>query len=114
MSFKIYQIHRYGGEWEDAYDYIVASYLSKEKAIMRKTVLELEEEQDRKQSEKCHECYASRCRNEDVPYCHFYEPFDENVHSLDEYYGDEYCVNEMEYWNYEYNYFKIEEVEVIE
>ena len=29
---KIYQVHKSGGEWEDAYDYIVKSCLNKEKA----------------------------------------------------------------------------------
>ena len=41
---KIYQIHEYGGEWEDKYDLIVASYLSKEKAIAEKERLEKEQE----------------------------------------------------------------------
>ena len=30
--FKIYQIHEKGGGWEDSFDYIVGSYLHKEKA----------------------------------------------------------------------------------
>ena len=29
---KIYQLHKFGGEWEDSYDYIIGSYLRKERA----------------------------------------------------------------------------------
>ena len=33
---KIYQVHKSGGEWEDYYHYIVASYLHEENAIKKK------------------------------------------------------------------------------
>ena len=54
---KIYQIHEYGGEWEDAYDIIVSSYLSEENAQMELKRLEEEEAN----SPKCYECPLYYC-----------------------------------------------------
>lgn len=39
---KIYQIHEYGGEWKDSYDFIVGSFVSRERAILEKKRLEKE------------------------------------------------------------------------
>lgn len=111
MSFKIYQIHEYGGQWEDSYDYIVGSYLSKEKAEVEKDRLVKEEQDLLDLYTKCCNCplYSDDKMKE---YCDRYEPFDKNKHSLDEFDGDEYCVNLA--WYHDDSYFKIEEVEVIE
>lgn len=109
MSFKIYQIHEYGGEWEDAFDYIIESYLSEEKAYIRKLELETEEEYVRELSKKCHSCWLHRYTEKDFnieEYCDKYEP------EKDEDDDEVYCVNEA--FNYEYRYYKIAEVEVIE
>lgn len=54
---KIYQIHEWGGEWEDRYDYIVSSYLSKEKAEAEKERLEKEQAGIM----KCNECPIYFC-----------------------------------------------------
>lgn len=54
---KIYQIHEWGGEWEDRYDYIVSSYLSKEKAEAERDRLEKEQAG----SMKCNECPIYFC-----------------------------------------------------
>lgn len=43
---KIYQIHEYGGEWEDKYDWIVGSYLSEERAMKEHMRLEKEYEEN--------------------------------------------------------------------
>ena len=56
--FKIYQIHEKGGRWEDSFDYIVGSYLHKEKAER-----ELEKFNDalnerRVRYQKCLDCSA--------------------------------------------------------
>ena len=56
--FKIYQIHETGGEYEDFFDYIVGSYLHKEKAKQ-----ELEKFKDalserRMHYQKCSDCPA--------------------------------------------------------
>lgn len=112
MSFKIYQIHEYGGQWaEDAFDYIVESYLSEEKAITKKEKLEIEEQELRSLYLKCCDC-PLHSDDKMKEYCDRYEPFDKNKHSLDEFDGDESCVNFT--WHYDDSYFRIEEVEVIE
>lgn len=55
---KVYQVHRSGGEWEDYYDYIVASYLHEENAIKKKEELEEKQNKEIEQSKKCDECYS--------------------------------------------------------
>ena len=119
---KIYQIHETGGCWEDYYDYIVASYLSEEKALEEKERLEKEEELRR----KCKSCPLYFCEDEcDLDcekvmkkraenakaYCDRYETFDKDKHDLEEYDDSERCIN---YYYGEDSYYKIEEVEVIE
>lgn len=109
MSFKIYQIHEYGGEWEDSYDYIRASYLSEEKAIAEKERMEIEEESIRELSKKCHGCplyWHPKGDTSIEEYCDKYEP------EKDEDDDEVYCVNEA--WNHEYRYYRIKEEEVIE
>lgn len=113
---KIYQIHEYGGEWEDKYDYIVGSYLSEKKAIIKKEQLEKEE----KIRQKCNSCPLYYCQEECdnncdgcldrsiqkiKTYCNKYEPFNKKEGSMK-------CINFTH--NYEESYFRIEEVEVIE
>lgn len=117
---KIYQIHEYGGEWEDKYDCIVASYLSEERAIAEKERLEKENEEFIKQLEKCCECpLYNRFRydignNDDIiKYCNNYEPFKEGIHNPDEY-DDDLCINRICSSFYDNAYYCIEEVDVIE
>lgn len=121
---KIYQIHEYGGEYEDRYDWIVASYLSKEKAQAEQERLELEEEERRKcgccplyycepdcdgDCEKCNDSeYKIKKAKE---YCDRYEPFDKNKHDQEEC-ATEKCVNF--YYVFDDSFFKTEEVDVIE
>jgi Na+/melibiose symporter-like transporter len=40
---KIYQLHKYGGEWEDAYDYIIGTYWLKKRAEEEKSKAEAKE-----------------------------------------------------------------------
>ncbi len=111
---KIYQIHKYGGEWEDRFDYIVSSYLSEDKAIAEKNRLEQEE----KIRQMCNSCPLYFCEdecNEDCEecnkhtvektkaYCDRYKPFNEKKHE---------CANRD--FRFSDNSFRIEEVEVIE
>lgn len=57
---KIYQIHEYGGQYEDYFDYIVVSYLDKNKAIEKMTELEKEE----KLAAECRQCPLHYCSDE--------------------------------------------------
>lgn len=114
---KIYQIHEYGGEWEDKYDYIVNSYASENKAKAELEQLEQEEEEYREWSDRCGNCPLFKLfkRKSDIKvdeYCDKYEPFDINKHDPEEYCEDEPCVNY--YIHREYCFYRIEEVEVIE
>ena len=112
---KIYQIHKYGGNYEDYFDYIVSSYLSKEKAIIERRLLEKDLEESRKccscqlyycddtcQYNDCDKCNERNLNKIDT-YCSRYEPCEWNKYK---------CINYSTKFN-EINY-SIEEVEVIE
>lgn len=58
---KIYQIHKYEGEYEDYTDTIVSSYFDYNKALSEKERLEQEELSLRKQGRKCVECPFVEC-----------------------------------------------------
>ncbi len=116
---KIYQIHEYGGEWEDKFDYIVGSYLSEERAIAEKMKLETNEENYIKRAEKCSKCplyaYSKEYNTNNLYlYCDDYEPFDEDIHDPNEYDEDEECINYIYNYSWEYVSYYVEEVEVIE
>lgn len=114
---KIYQIHEYGGFWEDAYDCIIASYLSEEKAIVRKEELEIEQGK----MPKCNECPLYFCPTDCNLDCETEECkkiglnfVKENCpdYEQDEYREDKcanYCSN-----IFDDSFYRIEEVEVIE
>jgi len=53
---KIYQIHKYEGEYEDYSDIILSSYLNYNKALSEKERLEQEELNLREQGKKCRQC----------------------------------------------------------
>lgn len=53
---KIYQLHEYSGEWEDFRDYIIGSYLRKERAEEEKTRAELKAKDITEQGKKCIDC----------------------------------------------------------
>lgn len=111
MSFKIYQLHKRYGEWEDYCDYIIGSYLKKERAEVEKIKAELEEEELIRKAKKCVKC----------PYL---ESFDDINMLLNKY--PDYCSEaDLEYSDYGINcnsyytlwdrsYYEIEEIEVIE
>lgn len=54
---KIYQLHEYGGEWEDRYDYIIGSYLRKERAEEEKVKAEKMEKEYTTQIVKLYDSY---------------------------------------------------------
>ena len=53
---KIYQLHEYGGQWEDAHDFIIGSYLKREDALEAKWNAQLEEKLLIEYSERCEDC----------------------------------------------------------
>lgn len=69
----IYQLHEYGGQWEDSFDYIIGSYLKKERAEEEKAKAEAKEEELVEQHKKCDDCpflYDEFITNEDLlSYC---------------------------------------------
>ena len=105
---KIYQIHKIGGQWEDSYDYIIGSYLKKERAEEEKIKAEQEEQELRKQSKKCNECPylydAFVTKEELLKYC-------PKAKLEKDMFNDIGCVNYFLLWDE--STFKIEEVEVI-
>ena len=108
----IYQLHEFGGAWEDKYDYIVGSYLSKAKAEEEKAKKERAEELSQQQSEKCGAC----------PLCNYYCDDVEVVAAACTKYCDQFsrndCNGEIDCKNYhcqwDANMYRIEEVEVEE
>lgn len=74
---KIYQLHECGGEWEDYHDYIIGSYLKKERAEEERVKAETKEKE---LMERSHLCY----------YCPFLEEDFANLNNLMSEYSD-YC-----------------------
>lgn len=116
---KIYQIHEYGGFWEDAFDFIISSYVSEEKAKNELKRLTKEEECWRNMSTKCSRCplWSYNGEQKDAEkkaklYCDKYEPFDVDKHYQNEGYESEKCINL--HLARENSSYRIEEVEVIE
>lgn len=110
---KIYQIHKYGGDWEDYRDYIVGTYILYEKANTEMERLDKEEQKLR----MCKSCPLYFCPdncNHDCEDC-----FDYRVKKVKEY-CDRYEPNEDKdacanrYFSFYDNNFRIEEVDVIE
>jgi hypothetical protein len=111
---KIYQIHEFGGQWEDYYDYIVGTYLHKDRAELEMKKLVDTEEAHQKRYEKCQNCpIGDLDLQEDTfdamkdacsTYCNRSQIYEEL-------YGFG-CENEEHYWDN--NNYKIKEVEVIE
>ena len=107
---KIYQLHKYGGEWEDAYDYIIGTYSLKKRAEEEKLKAEAKENELREQHNKCDNCpylYDAYITNDELlSYC------SKAKLEKNEYDNDIDCQNYTTHWDDAY--FKIEEVEVIE
>lgn len=110
---KIYQLHKYGGEWEDAYDYIVGSYLRKERAEEERVKAETKEKELAFRGKKCNNCPFIEQSFEDLDdllseypnYCNESKLIDEGAWGMD-------CENYYSHRNE--STFKIKEVEVEE
>ena len=110
---KIYQLHKYGGEWEDRYDDIINSYLHKDIAEAMLNVYKTLDAVECAHSRRCSRCpiwgqigdnveiIAKKCAD----YCDQFKRESYEDGSLD-------CCNWMSHRD-ESN-FRIEEVEVIE
>ena len=107
---KIYQLHKYSGEYEDFYDNIIGSYIKKERAEEEKVKAAAEERELIEQSKKCYKC----------PYlCDAYIPNDELLSycpkaklEKNEFDNDIDCQNYHLHWDEAT--FEIQEVEVEE
>lgn len=53
---KCYRVISMQGEWEDYYENCEGCYIDEQQAIGKKLELEIEEEQNRKQSKICEQC----------------------------------------------------------
>ena len=110
---KIYQIHKYGGQWEDAYDHIVGSYIRKERAEEVMTSLKQQSKLREEESRHCIDCPCWELLGDNVEqiaqkcadYC---TRFDRD----NQYDGGFECNNWQSY--YELPGFRIEKVEVEE
>lgn len=108
----IYQLHEYGGEWEDKYDYIIGSYLRKERAEAAKAKAEQDEAIRQQQSKKCSDCPLGNYYFDDKEavaeacskYC--------DKFSRNDYDDDVDCRNYACHWDS--NLYRIETVEVEE
>ena len=110
---KIYQLHKYGGEWEDYRNYIIGSYLHKERAEEEMAKAQDEELQKIRFSKQCASC---PWREDDIEdnktladlmrqHCDY-----SDIRCDDE--GELFCNNFYFHWID--NRFNIEEVEVEE
>ena len=116
---KVYQIHEYGGVWEDRFDYIRYSYLDEEKAIDK--LKELEEEEKlavqcrncplvycpNDCDKNCNECNSDRMKEMALKRCNRFIPLKDED-------GEWICNNDRYNRGWDDSYFKICEVEVIE
>jgi hypothetical protein len=111
-KMKIYQLHKYGGEWEEAYDYIIGSYLRKERAEEEMKNAKLQDEEDIQLARHCSNCpladgwdlnneVAKKCEK----YCDKFKYVDLGDDGFD-------CDNYTTHWTDVH--FRIEEVEVKE
>lgn len=111
---KIYQLHKYGGEWEDAYDEIIGTYLYQIRAEEEKIKAEANVVETLAQVKKCWTCplldYGSTISIDDIMAKHS-DYCDKACLFYDEVFG-------MDCENYtmpvDDAHFRIDEVEVIE
>lgn len=109
---KIYQLHKYGGEWEDHFDYIIGSYLHKERAEEEMLKAKSKEEELSERGRKC-----NRCPFLEHPFANLDDMIVKHSHYCSEAklenskWGID-CENYCSQWDEAF--FKIEEVEVEE
>lgn len=110
---KIYQLHKYGGAWEDAYDHIIGSYVSKERAKEMMATFVHESRVRNEESRHCMDCPSWEQREDNIEqiaqkcsdYCERFCREDDGGGGFE-------CSNWQSY--YEMPVYRIEEVEVEE
>ena len=112
-EMKIYQLHQVGGEFEDYYDFIIGSYLRKERAEEVKAEVEEKEKKLMVNAKKCNNCPFLKRNNiaevEDMlPY---YDDYCSEIKLEDSPWGID-CDNY--YFKYDESDYEIIEVEVEE
>lgn len=65
---KIYQLHKYSGEYEDFSDKIIGSYLREERAIIEKNKAEQAEKLKVERGHRCVNCPFIDCSSTDPEY----------------------------------------------
>jgi len=111
---KIYQVHKSGGKWEDAYDYIVKSCLNKEKAENYKKQYEEEFAKSTKNSKICDLCPFCTGR-EGVMHAKELTSYCKRVNNDDFVIRNEEVIECKKYeYVYDEEYYEIEEVDVEE
>jgi hypothetical protein len=109
---KIYQLHQYGGEWEDCRDYIIGSYLHKERAAEEMSKAQNEETIKRLNAKQCANCpYHANLEDYALMADLMRKHCDHSDIHCDED-GELFCKNFYIHWID--NDFRIKEVEVIE
>ena len=113
---KIYQLHEYSGCYEDFHDYIIGSYLKKERAEEEKVKAEAKEKELLMHSKKCNNCpfldMDSLSKLDDTISLH---PDYCSKMALEESEGDIYCGNYYCYFpDLDGATFEVREVEVEE
>ena len=114
---KIYQLHEYGGEYEDSYDRIIGSYLRKERAEEEKAKAEVKEKELREHHNRCSRCPLIDDDCECDPAVSIEELLNQHVYYCNEpkLYKHEYGVDcENYYLHWDESRFYIKEVEVEE
>ena len=109
---KIYQLHEYGGEYEDRYDYIIGSYLRKERAEEKKIQAEQIEKERIAQSEKCGNCPFLDYEDQNIDALLARNPDYCDKAKIVEYTFGLYCENY--YLRFDESHFDIVEIEVEE
>lgn len=115
---KIYQLHKYGGEWECAFDYIIGSYLHLERAEEALTQAQEEDLRLQAYGKHCLKCpYMNACEpGVDINYVELEDEMKQHCDHNHIVY-DEYGMIDCENWkspDLYTNYFRLEVVEVEE
>lgn len=108
---KIYQLHKYNGEYEDFRDYIIGSYLRKERAEEEKLKAEAKEKELIERSNKCKNCPFLESFLTTDKLLSIYQNYCQETELEESEYGIE-CNNYVMFWDE--SIFEIKEIEIEE